>query len=330
MPIPNHMIRVALALLICCATAPVLAAPNYDFDRPQLESVLHDLRAWLPGEWSSFPQVWYDRNVTTPAAGEHEHWFRTFALIEAPHIGDTVFYGQVNLGGPDGPILARSQVLYKAYIDDQKGVVTILGQPVAEPERFADLHRKPDLWREARMPDEAGLNCRFDWRRHGRQLVGVLDNLDREDPDKEPGTCTYVAANKMDFFADAEWLLSPDELWLYDINKIGGVQFVGRSDRTHLRLYRARGYRCTLESDGNSTDVTGHDRGFVMPLDADDAVLTAMLLRAWYPDAERGLVDELRLWRLQDGVVSAPAGAAVAGGEITARIGATRVACGPR
>jgi len=239
-----------------------------------------------------------------------------------------VFYGQVNLGGPEGPILARSQVLYKTFIDDEKGVVTILGQPLAEPERFADLHRRPGLWGEALMPDEAGLNCRFDWRRQGRQLVGVLDNLDRADPDKEDGTCSYVAANGMDFLADAEWVLSPDELWLYDINKMGDVQFVGRRDRTHLRLYRTAAYRCTVETGDGSGEFAGHDRGFVLS-SVPESGQAYMLLRAWYPDDEQGLHDELRLWGMQDGSPADVIAAAPPGDPIAARQSGTKITCGP-
>ena len=286
-----------LATLLCTAAVSVHGAPAYDFDEAQLEAVLADLVAWLPGEWSSFPQVWYDRHVTMPEEGEHEHWHRTFALIDAPQVGETVFYGQINLGGPDGPVLARSQVLYKAFIDIDKGTVTIHGQPVAEPERFVDLHRRPELWGSARMPDESALNCRFDWRRHGRQLVGTLDNIEPvEDATKAAGSCVYTARNGRPFLADAEWVLSPDELWLYDINMMGEVQFVGRKDRTHLRLYRATRYRCDIADGLGQRSVVGHDRGYTIPLHpSDDETVQLMLLRAWYPAAESGLADELRM-----------------------------------
>ncbi len=292
---------------------PSAAAPSYELDELQLRAVLNDLKSWLPGEWNSYPQVWYDENVTMPAEGAHEHWHRTFALIDAPHISDTVFYGQVNVGGPTGPILARSQVLYKAAIDAAKGVVTIIGQPLAEPERFADLHRRPELWPQARMPDADAVRCRFDWRRHGRQLVGTLDNREPLPAGaKEPGTCTYTARNGMAFLADAEWVLSPDELWLYDINLMGTVQFVGRKDRTHLRLYRTTPYQCQVSDGSGKRNVAAHDRGYRQELIAADASkLQVSLLRAWYPDEIAGLVDELRLvLRSQTGAALATATAA--------------------
>jgi len=307
------------------------AGPRYDFDRPQLDSVLSDLRAWLPGEWNSYPQVWYDRHVRMPAEGEHDHWHRTFALIETPHIGDTVFYGQINLGGPAGPILARSQVLYQTFVDEKAGVVTILGQPIADPERFADLHRRPELWPEARLPNRAGPRCRFDWRRDGRQLVGVLDNRTRPTDRPGDGTCTYVAANGQDFLADAEWVLAPDELWLYDINVMGDVQFVGRRDRTHLRLYRAADYGCEISTAERSRAVDAHDRGFLISLASDNKSPPAvMLLRAWYPDQQIGLNDELRLWVMRDGQPADVLATGSPGADITARFAGTDIACRAR
>lgn len=284
------------ALLIGAETR---AGPAYEFDRYQLESILADMKAWLPGAWDSFPQIWYERTVTMPAEGEHEHWHRTFALIDAPQVGETVFYGQINIGGRDGPIMARTQVLYKAVIDETRDVVVITGQPIAEPERFADLHARPELWREVRMRDESAVNCDFIWRRDGRQLVGVLEGKTPDRRKYGPGTCSYISQSGAEFYADAEWVLTPDELWLYDINKLRDVQFIGRQDRTHIRLYRARPYSCdvvtrTAATGESRQTLAAHDRGYTMAV--PDPSRQLLLLRAWYPGADGvGLADELRL-----------------------------------
>jgi len=277
---------------------PADVGPHYDFDRRQLEAVLEDMKAWLPGSWDSFPQIWYERNVTMPEEGEHEHWHRTFALIDAPQVGETVFYGQINVGGRDGPIMPRTQVLYKAVIDEERGVVSINGQPIPEPDRFQNLHERPGLWREVRMRDEAALHCSFIWRRDGVQLFGILEGKNPEWSKYGTGTCNYVSGSGAEFYADAEWVLSPDELWLYDINTIAGVQFIGRKDRTHIRLYRALPYACALRTgEGPITNVTGHDRGLTARFTSPDGrELEVLLLRNHYPPAEGpGLVDELRL-----------------------------------
>ena len=81
--------RRAFAMILsvmALACSPAVAGPGYDFDRKELESILDDLAAWWPGEWSSAPQNHYERTVHMPAEGEHEPWYRTFARIDAPQI----------------------------------------------------------------------------------------------------------------------------------------------------------------------------------------------------------------------------------------------------
>lgn len=97
------MLALALASGIAALHAEPRPGPAYDHDRKELESILEDLVAWLPGEWDNFPQIHYARTVRMPEEGEHEPWYRTFARIEAPQIGEVVFYGQINVGGRDGP-----------------------------------------------------------------------------------------------------------------------------------------------------------------------------------------------------------------------------------
>jgi hypothetical protein len=216
-----------------------------------------------------------------------------------------VFYGQINLGGPDGPLYVGSQVLYKAVIDEARGVISITGQGPAEPQSFEDLHRRPELWGEVRMRNEAGVRCDFIWRRHGMQLVGVLEGRTPERRKYGPGTCTYES-ERGEFYADAEWVLGPEELWLYDINKLGGVQFIGRVDRTHTRLYRSHAYRCTVRDATGSRELAAHDRGFSLEVrDGAGRELELLLLRAPFPaGGGAGLADSLRLMLLPPGGTS--------------------------
>ncbi len=103
---------VVFATLSMWAAPPVSsAAPAYEPSRAELEQVLEDLTNWLPGAWDSYPQVYFKRTVRAPKTGEHEHWHRVFARLEAPQIGTHVFYGQINVGGRTGAMMPRSQIL---------------------------------------------------------------------------------------------------------------------------------------------------------------------------------------------------------------------------
>jgi hypothetical protein len=295
--------RVATAAVTAAlAAAPLLAAPpmpvgpGYDPDRKEIEAVLEDLAAWLPGEWSSEPQLHYERTVRMPKEGEHELWYRTFARIDAPQIGPYVFYGQINIAGRDGPLYGRSQVIYKASIDEARGVVLVRGQAIADAEKFINLQDRPELWPKVKI-DEDAINCDFIWRRHGEQVIGVLEGRTADKRVNGPGTCTFMSSTGKEFYSDAEWVLSPDTLWLYDINTLGGVRFNGREDRTHTRLSRARPYRCSVRDADGQRSVDSYDRGGSGAVKTRDGQsLQWKLLRALYPAADgTGLDDQLRL-----------------------------------
>ncbi len=290
----RRLLAVAASLLPWGTTAN--AGPAYDFDRRELESILADLVAWLPGEWSSAPQLHYERTVRVPIEGEHDPWYRTFARIDAPQIGPYVFYGQINIAGRDGPLFGRTQVIYTASIDEARQVVLVRGQAMMNGEKFINLQDHPELWKQVTI-DEPAINCDFLWRRDGAQLVGVLEGRTEDKRVNGPGTCTFTSTSGKAFFADAEWVLGPETLWLYDINTLNGVRFNGREDRTHTRLERARPYACRVDDANGRRTVASYDRGGTGDVKAADGrALQWTLLRAKYPAAsDFGLDDELRL-----------------------------------
>lgn len=274
------------------------AAPGYDQGRHDLEWVMDYLIEHFPGTWDSYPQVWFERNVRMPTQeGEHEHWHRTFARIDAPQIGEVVFYGQINVGGRGGPIIGGSQVLYHAVIDEDLGAVNIFGQGPANPEQFENLQDRPELWGAVQWRERDALNCDWIWRRDGDQIFGVLQGNTPENQKHGPGTCGFISKRTdAPFRADAEWVLTPEQLWLYDNNWSDDMLFLGREDQTHIRLHRARPYTCEIESEGER-EYAAHDRGFIETVVNDAGIpLQVTLLRAEYPAAAGfGRDDRLRL-----------------------------------
>ena len=220
----------------------------------------------------------------------------TFARIDAPQVGPYVFYGQINIAGRNGPLYGRSQVIYVASIDDARGVVLVRGQALMDAEKFVNLQDHPELWKQVRI-DEPAINCDFIWRRDGEQIVGVLEGRTADKRLDGPGTCSFPSRSGKAFYSDAEWVLGPETLWLYDINKLDGVRFQGRADRTHTRLERAQPYVCRVADADGRREVESYDRGGSgAARAADGRALQWTLLRAHYPAADGfGLDDELRL-----------------------------------
>ena len=281
-------------------SAPVVAAPAYDQGVDDLQWVLSRMIEWLPGEWSAFPHVHHNRTVRMPESGEHDNWHRSVSHIDAPQIGgDAVFYAQVHIGDRNGPVIPRSQHLYKVTIDPARGAVVIAGQGPQTPERFINLGERPELWSEVQMRDESAIRCDFLWRRSGEQIVGVLEGKTPERRKYGPGTCAYTSeTTQLEFVADAQWVLGPETWWYYDLNMMGGELFLGREDRTHTRYRRARPYRCAVEDGRGLRELDGHDGGFKFDVTSrgdDDTALTLMLMRSEFPHDTEGRMDELRL-----------------------------------
>lgn len=276
-----------------------LTAPGYDQGRQELEWVMERLIEWLPGAWDSFPQVWYERNVREPSQGEeHDYWHRTFVRIDAPQVGEVVFYGQINVGGRDGPMMPGSQVLYHAVIDERLGAVNIFGQGPLDPNSYEDLHLRPELWGKVQQRDPGAINCDWLWRRDGNQIFGVLQGNTKDKQSAGPGTCSFISKRTdAPFAADAEWVLTPEQLWLYDNNWSAGFLFLGREDQTHIKLYRARDYTCQIKDASGNRQVDAYDRGYEMSAEGTDgSQLNVTLLRAEYPGSGGvGLQDQLRL-----------------------------------
>jgi hypothetical protein len=207
---------------------------------PELKAVLADLMAWLPGNYSSLPQVYFENEVGPPPDGPHEENYRVFARIDAPHLGEHIIYTQMRIGGKDGPIFAGQQVVFIINIDEKRGGVNVSGRRIADPDQHIDAHLHPEMWKTIAPDPEYGGNCFFLWRRHGKQIVGTLADAKQDDK------CTMVSQRSGDQLTwDAEWILNQDELWVHDNGYMkDGSLFVGRDDRTHLRLTKVREYEC--------------------------------------------------------------------------------------
>lgn len=228
-----------LATLLCVATGAAAGSAGATNSRPELEQVMRDLLAWLPGEYSSYPQLYLERELGAMPEGEHEDWYRIFARIEAPHIGPRVVYGELRAGGPEGPIVTGQQILYVVSLDEGHRAVGVSGRRIRDAGRFEAVHTRPELWSELAIdPRSGGSGCDFRWRRHGVQLRGMLD---------DDGRCEIVSkisGSRMSF--DAEWVLNPEELWVFDNSYADGRRLLtGREDRTHTRFSKTRSFDCS-------------------------------------------------------------------------------------
>lgn len=260
----------AIAWLILVQTQSALAAPS-----PELKQVLRDVITWVPGAYDSAPQIAFEQANGLPPDGEHDRQYRVFAKIDAPHLGEYVFYSQIRAGGKEGPII--QQVVFLTEVDEENNGVTFNGRRITDPENFIDAHEHPEMWATIGPDPRFGGTCNFYWRRHNGQLKGTLND----------GTCTMMSRDNQQMTWHTEWVLGPSELWVYDNGYYDdGSLVTGRSDKTHLRLYKAREFECTATESGDNsqsnTTYTVHDRGGLARLpyeNADGSPLFLELMR---------------------------------------------------
>ena len=228
---------IPLVMVVSASVMMLLPSAHATNSRPELESVMAMLIQWLPGEFSSRPQLELERQYGAPPDGEHYDWYRIFAQIDAPHIGEHVIYGQLHIGDKSQPIVPGTQVLYIVSTDEEHMAVSVSGRRIANPEPFAFAHGHPELWETMAIDPDYGGNCDFRWRLHGNQIVGRLAQKGEAAID---GNCSMTSKKSgVNMTWDAEWVLNDRELWIYDNGYLDdGVLFQGREDRTHIRLTR--------------------------------------------------------------------------------------------
>ena len=280
----NKRLRLSVAVMMWFVAGQWAWATN---SSQELDQVMKDLLAWLPGEYSTGSQLDMEERLGTSPDGKHEERFRIFAEVSAPHIGDNVIYGQLHAGGPDGPIIPGTQILYIVEKDEAHQVVKANGRRLARGEDFVDAHLYPKMQNEFELDPNTGGNCDFRWRRHGNQIVGILANIEETYAD---GNCTMVSkVSGLQMTWDAEWMLNSEELWIYDNGYLeDGSLFIGREDRTHQRLKRVRWFSCSVGTGESSTHHRIHDGGGVAALKDGKKI---RLIRSWWPVDGGGIVE---------------------------------------
>ena len=321
MPYRRFLVTSCLAVL-CAVLGLPAAATN---SRAELEQVLKDLLAWLPGEYSSQPQLDMERRLGTPPDGPHEHRYHIFARIDAPQIGEHVIYGQLHAGGPDGPIIPGTQVAYIVKLDEEHMTVTVNGRRIAKGEEFEFVHLDPARQRQITLDPQTGGNCDFRWRRHGKQLTGYLRNKGETEQETD-GMCTMVSrVSGLQMTWDAEWILNEDELWIYDNGYLeDGQLFIGREDKTHARRSRVRRYECDVSTGDASSQWALGDGGAPVKTDLG----SVRLLKSFWGADGGGLEERLALSLLDaENAVVAEQLAPAAGGRIALETSKGSIRC---
>ena len=271
----------------------------------ELRTALKTLMVWLPGQFDSEPQRFFEEEYKTPKELVHGRVYRSFTRIDAPTLGDNVLVAQVRYGGRDGRFDAAEFQVWTLTVDGEKRAIRMTPQRFKSPANYQDVATYParfvGLSAADLLPAESAAGCTIWWRLSGKQLRGAT----------EPGVCRTVraaATARTELFWDWEYVLNDEELWINFAGRdTAGKVVAGRADQTHWRLGKARDFECflTYRPSGQTepqvfNGFTMHDRGDVYRLTLKDSrgavpVFIELIRGMWPSNSGRNYVDLLRM-----------------------------------
>lgn len=253
--------RVAAVLL-----GAVLPAFCFGATRGELDQLLDDLTAWLPGEYSSAPLVRLEEESGVAPEKRHPSEFWILARVDTPKVGSRVFLQQVHAGNTEGEVALQWQMLHALRIDAARDGVVVERRAMLAPAQSIDAYRDSARQGTLAFDPDSEPACDWLWRRRGTALIGTLvtHGTTRAPCMKGSGDTAVVDS--------AEWILSADELWIRDEPGPALAQ-VDRQRAaappvasSYLRLFKSRRFGCSWQANfGDAAPTTSlfelHDRG---------------------------------------------------------------------
>lgn len=248
--------------LLAAALLPVFDA--LAATRGELDQLLDDLVAWLPGEYDSAPLMRLEAESGVATSDQHrrEHWI--LSRVDAPAAGTRVILRQVHAGSLDGEVALEWQGLYAFRVDASRDAVIAERRALVAPMQSVDAHRDPARQRSLSFDPDVDPACDWLWRRRGATLVGILVTH---------GTTSAPCTKQVDknsVVDRGEWLLSADELWIRDdpapaLTSPESTRAAPARPESYLRLFKARTFGCSWLSGSAEAPTTAifelHDRG---------------------------------------------------------------------
>jgi len=141
-------------LLLLVVVLPWLAACNTTATRG--EAALNELVALLPGS--------YDNIAQARAAPDHSSLRLAIALVQAPLVGDHVYYVQEMAADDPRRVLSQRLYVLNSVPDSESSAMTQLD--FAEPTRWRNGHENRDLFRSLLMQDlRVRTGCDLLWKK---------------------------------------------------------------------------------------------------------------------------------------------------------------------
>lgn len=271
----------ALSAIVFVSSISSPAAQAKSPDKVTEGSRLPQFLNWFGGEWNNHEQVWLQKGDTANLVDAKPvdpiaHTHHIFAPVEAPKIGEHMFYIQQNMDAD--PAKIYRQRLYRISVDDVENAIKLEIFSYLDEKAFVNAHLKPEMFKDLELTGlKANPGCDVYWRYQEaeKEFIGTM----------KPGACNFFSQRSQKKIIISDTLkLSESEIWINDQarDEQGGYVF-GSKTNTPVKNRKVRYYTgwAVLNRAGkdakpedkkysNRRDLITHNEGAYLPVLWDD------------------------------------------------------------
>ena len=230
-------------------------AMNVDAQTDPYARDLVQLVGFFEGEFDNDSQLWFEgrRGWSGNEEEKHIRIHATHTKIDAPDIGDNVFYVEEFIEGDPAKISRQRVVNFRSDID--KGGVVMELYFLNEPNKFINAQDSMDVFGDIGQDDLFGLDgCNVVFKREADQFIGSMEDK----------MCQFGEGDKKRFSVH-NIHLSATKYWRVDQTYLvgNGEFYMGHPNDEPHKMRKARMYRCDVSfTEKGYYDPSGNDKKY--------------------------------------------------------------------
>jgi len=265
----NAFERFVTPAVVTLAAAVMLAVCMPAKAADSLSDDLNLFLQWFPGEYDNYEQHWQD--LEDKVEQVHEHIHHIFLKVDAPQVGDNVFFVQQYMDGDPSNVYRHR--LYSLTEDKQENAIRLTIYSYKDEPKYLNAHLNPAILK-ALSKDEL-------IERPGCEVFWKLNNEGYFDGYMKERACSFVSqrSGKKIYITDT-LRLTEDEIWIQDeafdeqgnriFGNLAGIPHKNRKVRyfSGWAGVKVKGPAATTEDDEwhFNSEVLIHNEGHIVPI----------------------------------------------------------------
>ncbi len=254
------MILKRILTVLCAVTLSVNGMHSQNDD---LQSDLEEMMQWFEGEFDNFQQTWKENEDNVDPEIRHERIHSIFKKVDAPKLGNNVFYVKQFQNGDTTNIYR--QRIYNFHINDVEQAIQLDIYSFLTPEdgeKYAMANHNPSILKDISVQNLRNTSgCEVYWKKNDDHFVGYMKDR----------TCHFTSTRSgKEIYITDTLKLTPDEIWIQDeAEDVDGNYIFGNKAGLPHKLKKCRFFKgwIAIEKAPKSDDyyfmkhITLHDQG---------------------------------------------------------------------